>query len=204
MPRNMEATTGLEASTRLAWTRLACRPHAMSTNLEASTCLRLTKPRHAWSPRLTWRPRHAWASMEAVSTCLEANRTVRPRKQRRAPKARPHGQAAQTMPSTQSATARPGRANIAQAPKARPHGQAAQATPCTQSATRKWWAAKRTFGKTIQTRSPPQNRTMEIHPATNSSCQVAQHRYGAVHASPQIWTCLCLPTDMGLSMPPHS
>ncbi len=29
------------------------------------------------------------------------------------------------------------------------------------------------------------------------------NRYGPVYALPQIWNCLCLPTDMGLSMPPH-
>ncbi len=31
----------------------------------------------------------------------------------------------------------------------------------------------------------------------------ASHRYGPAYAFPQIWACLCLPTDMDLSMPPH-
>ncbi len=102
------------------------------------------------------------------------------RAQRRTPKARPQGEAAQTMPSTQSATARPSR-------KHRSNTSGLQNEPF------------RNHPDTL----PTQNRTKEIHPTTNFSCQVAQHRYGAVYASPQIWTCLRLPTDMDLSMPPR-
>ena len=37
--------------------------------------------------------------------------------------------------------------------------------------------------------------------STDMGLSKPPHRYGPVYASPQIWTCLCLPTDMGLSMP---
>ena len=64
------------------------------------------------------------------------------------------------------------------------------------------WAAKRTFPKP---QLPTQNRAKEIHPTTNFPCQVARYKYGAVYASSQkwtqIWTCLCLATDMDLSVP---
>ena len=120
------------------------------------------------------------------------------------PRRQPHGQAAHNAERPKRDRKVKPRKQC-QAPKARPPGQAANIAQ-TQV------GYKTNLSETTQTRSPPkiaqrkstlqQTSHAKSH-NTDMGLSMPPHRYGPVYASPQIWTCLCLPADMDLSMPPH-
>ena len=153
------------------------------------------------------------------------------------PGGQPHGQAAQTTPSAQTATARSGRANNAKHPKRDRPVRPRKHRSSTQSATTRSGRASNAMHPkrdaqvvgcktnlwenhpdTLPTPkshngNPPSNklfmpgRTTQIWGClclpTDVDLSMPPHRYGPVYASPQIWACLCLPTDIGLCVPPH-